>query len=1081
MRKVYQPSLDDSWGAVPIDNGGSSSKKLPTAIQYLGLLTNSSMGAEHGSADLDANGKVKHINLPDSIISEVVNVSGPSSLKINQTGIYTITDFDSAMNYVIAAISGIVTRNGDTITYTADASPGNGGFTLNGKAYIIPVTYYSVVTPNVTSPTNGQSGLSGTVNFSSNAFAMEGGTDTHLVSDWQLSTQANFATLVNSTSGDSGNKTSWTVSNLNPNTSYYVRVRYKGVVSEYSDWSPVINFTTSVTFAPNPPMIMTPSDGETGVAIAPTIVAGPFNSPGVDEHYSTDWQISTDSIFSNIISSATDDTLNKYVWNVTGLSDLTQYYIRARYKGSTYGYGAWSATVGFVTIQANSINTPSISSPANASDGNSLSPSLSSSVFSVTGGSDTHQSSDWQIATDSNFSNIVASVTGDTVNKTTWSTVGLTLNTTYYVRVRYKGANLPYSAWSPTSQFSTIHVNTPSITSPTNAATGLMPAITLTGSAFAVTGASDTHASSTWQIATDSNFNTIVTEVNNSSTYKISWTVNLNLNTTYYARVRYNGTTYSNSNWSNTVSFSTIANYTPNVPGITSPVAAATNQGPMVSFTATAFAMNGGNATHTSSDWQIATDAGFTTLVSSATGDTVNKTTWTSASLAVNTTFYARVRYRASNGIYSAWSTVLSFTTKAVYVPNSEEAIINRPFVSGQVTASGFSFSVAIDQSGDRVVIGAYQSDYKSINLTGTTGTAYVYVRTGSTWALEQQLLKELIYIFDSYYQTNYNVTSTSCGDEAFGTSVDITPDGTRIAVGAPFYNHCYQRYGGSERYYNDVGRVIIYTRSGSSWTQEQILLNINDSTPVFGYCVSISNAGDRLLVGGPNSYRSYVNEGQVNYWTRSGSVWTRQGSINLSDPTGADMKLGLSVAISGDGSRAIVGIPGAAKYRIFSLSATSGTLEVTISGTAGSQLGTVVDINGDGTMAVGGAPNFNSNKGTVYLCKRSGTTWSNIAFTSPTASSPSGDYFGTSVSLSADGQMLVVGALHATRSGLGNTGSVYILGYNSTTNQWSVITEVTASDKIANGYYSRSARISADKSRMIVGNEIRNKCYIYS
>ncbi len=1045
MRKVYQPSLDDSWGAVPIDNGGSSSKKLPTAIQYLGLLTNSSMGAEHGSADLDANGKVKHINLPDSIISEVVNVSGPSSLKINQTGIYSITDFDSAMNYVIAAISGIVTRNGDTITYTADASPGNGGFTLNGKAYIIPVTYYSVVTPNVTSPTNGQSGLSGTVNFSSNAFAMEGGTDTHQVSDWQLSTQANFATLVNSTSGDSGNKTSWTVSNLNPNTSYYVRVRYKGVVSEYSDWSPVINFTTSATFAPNPPVITTPSDGETGVAIAPTIVAGPFNSPGVDEHYSTDWQIATDSIFSNIISSATDDTLNKYVWNVTGLSDLTQYYVRARYKGSTYGYGAWSATVGFVTIQANSINTPSISSPANASDGNSLSPSLSSSVFSVTGGSDTHQSSDWQIATDSNFSNIVASVTGDTINKTTWSTVGLTPNTTYYVRVRYKGANLPYSAWSPTSQFSTIHVNTPSITSPTNAATGLMPAITLTGSAFAVTGASDTHASSTWQIATDSNFNTIVTEVSNSSTYKTSWTVNLNLNTTYYARVRYNGTTYSNSNWSNTVSFSTVANYTPNVPGITSPVAAATNQGPLVSFTATAFTMDGGNATHTSSDWQIATDAGFTTLVSSATGDTVNKTTWTSASLAVNTTFYARVRYLASNGIYSAWSTVLSFTTKAVYVPNSEEAILTGPVIN-----SGYGFDVDITNDGTRVVIGAYAANSRGYL---EEGAVYVYLKSGSTWTLEATLLNNV-------YPQSY------CG---FGRSVAINDTGSCIAVGSYLFDDTNNNYA-------NVGLLTIYKRSGSTWNRV-FYQQLSQKNAVMGYSIDISDDGKHVLIGTPNfNYNSNPFTGFAYYFYDYGNnQYTAYASLGLANYR-SNYYTGWDVAISGDGTRAVI-LSRMGQAYVYRLNNGNSTLETTLTFTANSTEGPSVAINKTGDVISIGTPLVGGG-GRVIIWRRSGTTWSNTPVILAPVNLVTGDQFGTSVSFNGTGTMLAVGAIGATRSGYSNLGSVYIYTYNGTT--WILNSEILPSIKADLTYFGRKVTLNESGNSLVVGNDVKNKCYFY-
>jgi len=1046
MRKVYQPSLDDSWGAVPIDNGGSSSKKLPTAIQYLGLLTNSSMGTEHGSADLDANGKVKHINLPDSIISEVVNVSGPSSLKINQTGIYTITDFDSAMNYVIAAISGIVTRNGDTITYTADASPGNGGFTLNGKAYIIPVTYYSVVTPNVTSPTNGQSGLSGTVNFSSNAFAMEGGTDTHQVSDWQLSTQANFATLVNSTSGDSGNKTSWTVSNLNPNTSYYVRVRYKGVVSEYSDWSPVINFTTSATFAPNAPVIMTPSDGETGVAIAPTIVAGPFNSPGIDEHYSTDWQISTDSIFSNIISSATDDTLNKYVWNVTGLSDLTQYYIRARYKGSTYGYGAWSATVGFVTIQANSINTPSISSPANASDGNSLSPSLSSSVFTVTGGSDTHQSTDWQIATDSGFTNIVKSTTGDTVNKTSWSVTGLTPGLIYYVRVRYKGAALPYSAWSTTSHFGTIHLNTPSITSPTTGATGLMPSMTLSGSAFGVTGASDTHASSTWQIATDPGFTNIAVESVNSTTNKTSWTVNLNLNTTYYARVRYTGTTYGTSNWSSTISFSTVANYSPNTPSITSPTGGATNQGPKVSFTSSAFVMSGGTATHTSTDWQVASDNGFATIVSSATDDTTNKVSWTSGNLTVNTTFYARVRYKASNGIYSAWSNVISFTTKPTYLPINEEAIIS----GGSSTTYGVSMSM--DDTGTRLVVGDDSLIYGYYNY----GAVYIYSKASGSWVLEAAF---------TGYPANYTAGGTNYigtpavgqpnpvySDQAFGNTVSISGDGSRIIIGAKQF----QGYSGYS-----CGRVLILVRSGTTWTIEKQIYGNYNSSDQWGTNVCISKDGAFIAFSDRYAGGGYI-VGRVIVYSRSGTTWSlivyNLGFSKVMQGTHADV--GSDIKFSRDNSRIFI-VEGYLGYvYVYALSGgTSYQYESTIS-LGYTRSYSKMTVNNDGSMFLIGITSANK----VLMYSRSGTTWS-LTTNFQAASPITGEAFGSSVSMNSSGDTVLVGAFKAVINGV-QQGRAFI--FTRSGNNWSQQAVITPAVQVA-GNFGRIVELANDLSRAAI------------
>lgn len=78
------------------------------------------------------------------------------------------------------------------------------------------------------------------------------------------------------------------------------------------------------------------------------------------------------------------------------------------------------------------------------------------SSFSVAGGvADTHIASDWQVATDSGFMNIVAQSLDDSVNLTQWSVQEMDLNATYYVRVRYKGAQAGVSDWSDPVSFST--------------------------------------------------------------------------------------------------------------------------------------------------------------------------------------------------------------------------------------------------------------------------------------------------------------------------------------------------------------------------------------------------------------------------------------------------------------------------------------------------------------------------------------------------------------------------------------------------------------------------------------------------
>jgi hypothetical protein len=221
-----------------------------------------------------------------------------------------------------------------------------------------------------------------------------------------------------------------------------------------------------------------------------------------------------------------------------------------------------------LTVQAAGIATPTNTSPSNGAYLSSTSPTLTASAFSWIGASDTHASSDWQLATDSGFTTIVASVTASTTNKTTWTPTGLSLTQTYYWRVRYNGTTNGTSAFSTAFSISPSSVATPTHSTPANAATNQGKNPTLTASAFATVGASDTHASSDWQLATDSGFVTVVQSQTASTSNKTSWTVaDLTVSTTYYWRVRYNGTATGTSQWSTATSFTTAASFGPTTIG----------------------------------------------------------------------------------------------------------------------------------------------------------------------------------------------------------------------------------------------------------------------------------------------------------------------------------------------------------------------------------------------------------------------------------------------------------------------------------------------------------------------------------
>lgn len=178
-------------------------------------------------------------------------------------------------------------------------------------------------------------------------------------------------------------------------------------------------------------------------------------SINTDTHEGTDWQLATDVNFTNIVQQLVNSASNKLSWPLSGLSAPVTYYVRARYKGTAYGYGEWSTPVSFTTVLTPFVSQPTITSPSNGSTNNSNVPSFTSSAYAPMNGAGTHQSSDWQLSEVNDFSSTVDWIENNTTNKTSWTNLETILkqNTVYYARVRYKSSDGLTSAWSPVISF----------------------------------------------------------------------------------------------------------------------------------------------------------------------------------------------------------------------------------------------------------------------------------------------------------------------------------------------------------------------------------------------------------------------------------------------------------------------------------------------------------------------------------------------------------------------------------------------------------------------------------------------------
>ncbi len=202
----------------------------------------------NGVAGLDGNGKLLINNLPISSIS-TVSVEGPATAMKGSTTIYTVTNYDVFTEYTLSAISGTANIDGNgVITYIAPNSPQPGGFIINSRAIGIAIVDFTPNTPVLSVFSTG-AGSVVTLNGSSSAFAMNGGSYTHLNSDWQAATDINFNNIVSQSLANTFNKVSWISGDVAVATTYYIRMRHRDSNNGVSNWSNIVIHTTKPVYS----------------------------------------------------------------------------------------------------------------------------------------------------------------------------------------------------------------------------------------------------------------------------------------------------------------------------------------------------------------------------------------------------------------------------------------------------------------------------------------------------------------------------------------------------------------------------------------------------------------------------------------------------------------------------------------------------------------------------------------------------------------------------------------------------------------------------------------------------------------
>ena len=298
-----------------------------------------------------------------------------------------------------------------------------------------------------------------------------------------------------------------------------------------------------------------------------------------------------------------------------------------------------------------------------------------------------------------------------------------------------------------------------------------------------------------------------------------------------------------------------------------------------------------------------------------------------------------------------------------------------------------FGSSVALSGDGDTAIVGI--REYPNLASPGNDnqGSAMVFTRSGGTWT-EQQTL------------------TLPNGDEndQFGEGVALSADGDTAIVSAPAAH-----FDDGQR-----GPVTVFTRSGGTWTVQQIL---KPQYPAkHGHSVALSANGDTVIIGSTGTAGASV-------WTRSGGTWTQQQVLEEGPDDDGDA-FGDRVALSADGNTALVGgkedsanEPGQGSATVFTLAGGTWIRQQKIyqsDGTAGDRFGISLALSADGDTAIVGAhtsdPGGNDRHGSATVFTRSGGTWTEQQ-TINESNGRENAQFGISVALTADGDTAIVGA----------------------------------------------------------------------
>lgn len=254
--------------------------------------------------------------------------------------------------------------------------------------------------------------------------------------------------------------------------------------------------------------------------------------------------------------------------------------------------------------------------------------------------------------------------------------------------------------------------------------------------------------------------------------------------------------------------------------------------------------------------------------------------------------------------------------------------------------------------------------------------------------------------------------------------SIAMSPNGENIAVGAVLNG-----------FKEDFGNVKIFHYVDSTWVQKGNTIVGESNNELFGRSLAISDNGNRIVVGARLNSKLEKFGGRVGVYEYTNTSWSQLGQSIYGTKEG--FKVGSAVAISGDGTQIFMGtnsiytqnfsnlVPFRGSTIAYKLEDTMWKITDSESGSTSDHFGFSIAISNDAKTFASTASQFNYATGYVNVYRNKNGKLEKIDRIIGT----SNQFLGSSVSLSGDGNKIVVGAILSRNSA--HLGSVSIYEFN--------------------------------------------------